>query len=134
MINEERVKQLYKLAIYEKNEEKKHRDAGLYYRKEYVMKEIIKSFFTGTFAYALLILIWGVSSWGYIIDKINSYKVAEIVIPAILFYIGFMGVYLFVTFVIYVSRYARSAKKVAEYKKDLKTMHQMYEREEKLKM
>lgn len=133
MINEDRVKQLYRLAIYEKTEEKKHREAGLYYRKDYVMKELIKSFFTGTIAYGLILLLWGVSSWGYIVGKINAFKVADIVVPAILLYIGFMLLYLFATFVIYLTRYERSAKKVAEYRQNLKIMQQMYDREEKLK-
>ena len=34
MINEERVKQLYKIALYEQNEEKENRPIGKYYKSD----------------------------------------------------------------------------------------------------
>ena len=56
MVNEERVKQLYKIAIYEQTEEKHSRQTGLYYRSDYIGKEIVKSFFTGSIAYMIMSL------------------------------------------------------------------------------
>lgn len=134
MINEERVKQLYKIALYEKTEEKKHRQAGLYYRSDYVSKEIIKSIFTGTIAYGLLALLWAMSNWDAVLESLNNLEIINTAVEVIVIYVGFLALYLFATFVVYLTRYGESKKKLEAYKEDLKAMNQMYEREEKLKL
>ena len=134
MINEERVKQLYKIAIYERTEEKQHREAGLYYRSDYVGKEIIKSIFTGTIAYGLLTALWAMSNWEAVLESLNNLEIINTAVEVIVIYVGFLALYLFATFVVYLIRYGHSRKKLEQYKEDLKEMNQMYEREEKLKL
>jgi len=134
MINEERVKQLYKVALYEKNEEKKHRGAGQYYRSDYVGKEIIKSIFTGTIAYVLFAMLWAMTSWKAVLESINNLEIINTIAQMIVIYIGFMALYLFATFLVYIMRYGESKKKLTDHKENLKKLHQMYEREDKLKM
>ena len=52
MISEERVKELYHLAAFDEYENKKYHQAGEYTMWDYVGKEIVKSFFSGTIAFA----------------------------------------------------------------------------------
>ena len=59
MISEERVKELYHLAAFDEYENKKYYQAGEYTMWDYVGKEIVKSFFSGTIAFILLIVFWG---------------------------------------------------------------------------
>ena len=40
MINEERVKELYEIAIYDNGKKKKSGQMGMYYRSDYISKEI----------------------------------------------------------------------------------------------
>ena len=61
MVNEERVKQLYKIAVYEQNEEKEHRQAGQFYRSDYIGKEVVKSFFSGSIAYLIMLALWAIN-------------------------------------------------------------------------
>ena len=44
MINEERVRELYQMAVYDETEDKKCHPMGEYYIWDYVGKEIVKSF------------------------------------------------------------------------------------------
>lgn len=134
MVNEDRVKQLYKLAVYEQNEEKVHRQAGQYYRSDYVGKEVIKSFFTGTFAYGIMAVLWMMSNWSLILHQINTLEIVDTVVIMIIYYIGFMIIYTFATVMVYFFRYKHSKKKLDAYVEDLKVAHNMFEREEKLKM
>ena len=53
MISEERVKELYHLAAFDEYENKKYHQAGEYTMWDYVGKEIVKSFFSGTIAFIL---------------------------------------------------------------------------------
>ncbi len=134
MVNEERVKRLYKLAIYEKTEEKEHRETGRYFRSDYIGKEMIVSIFTGTIAYALMALLWMMSDMEEILRQINTLEIVNTVVIMIAVYIGFIAVYLFITFIVYLFRYTKSRKRLEGYRDNLKELNQIYEREEKLKL
>ncbi len=134
MVNEERVKSLYKLAVYEKTEEKEHRQTGRYFRSDYIGKEMIVSFFSGTIGYGIMALLWMMSDMEEILRQINTLEIINTVIIIIAVYIGFIAVYLFITFLVYLFRYTRSRKHLDEYKANLKRLNQIYEREEKLKL
>lgn len=134
MVNEDRVKQLYKIAIYEKNEEKQHRQAGQYYRSDYIAKEVMKSIFTGTFAYAIMAALWMISNWSLVLYQINTLEIIDTLVIMLVFYIGFMIIYIFSTVMVYFFRYKQSQKKLDIYVEDLKAANRMFEREEKLKV
>lgn len=134
MVNEERVKNLYKIAVYERDEEKKHRPTGKYYRSDYVSRQIIGSLFTGTVAYGLMALLWVIGNWSLVLDQINSLEIVGTVAVMVVIYVGFMAIYLFATFIVYLFRYTTGRKKLEEYKANLQELHQKYEREEKLKL
>lgn len=133
MINEERVKQLYKIAIYEQTEEKEHHQTGLYYRSDYISKEVVKSFFTGSIAYVIMALLWVMSNWDLVMHQINTLEIIDTVIVMLVGYVLFLVVYLFATALVYYFRYKHSKKKLDEHMRNLKKAYNMFEREEKLK-
>lgn len=133
MVNEDRVKQLYKLAIYEQNEEKEHRQVGQYYRSDYIGKEVVKSFFTGSFAYAIMAVLWMMSNWSLILYQINTLEIIDTIVVIFIIYLLFLAVYLFATALVYYYRYKYSKVKLEGYVENLKKAQSMFEREEKLK-
>lgn len=133
MINEERVKQLYKVALYEQKEEKLHKQTSKYYKSDYIGKELLKSIFTGTAAYLLVLVFYLISKWEEFLNGVNQLNIERVLIPVFLLYVGYMAVYLGVTYMIYKTRYADSNKHLEEYEKELHVLHNMYEREEKIK-
>ena len=134
MINEERVKKIYKIALYDQTEEKEHRQVGHFYQSEYIIKEVLKSFFTGSVAFALIVLLWIMSNWSEVMRQVNSLEIIDTGVAALVWYVVFMLIYLMATFVVYRVRYKHSKQKLDAYLKDLKRVYQMYEREEKLKL
>lgn len=133
MVNQERVKQLYKIALYEQTEEKEHRQAGQYYRSDYIGKEVLKSIISGSIAYVIMVLLWAISNWDLVLYQINTLEIIDTLIMMIVIYVGFMMIYLFATVVVYYFRYKHSKKRLDAYVEDLKVAHSMFEREEKLK-
>lgn len=134
MINEERVKQLYKIAIYENKDEKRNRQIGQYYKSDYIGKELIKSIFTGTLAFGCFAILWLLSAWEDVLDSINNLEIIETAIHMLILYAIFMAIYLPATYFVYSTRYEAGRKKITEHTANLKSAHKMYEREEKLKM
>ena len=134
MINEERVKRLYKIALYEQKEEKKHREIGQYYKSDYIGKELIKSIISGTLAFGCLAILWLLGSWEDVLDSINNLEIVGTAFQMIAVYLVFILIYLVITYVVYRYRYDAGRKRLKEYMKNLKVAQRMYEREEKLKM
>lgn len=134
MVNLERVKHQCQIAFYEQKEDKKNRQVGNYYRSDFIGKEIIKSIFTGTIAYAVMAVLWMMVNWDTVLDSVNDLSIVNIVFVMLLVYIGFIAVYLFVTYIVYGLRYIQSRKRMDGYKEHLKALNRIYEREEKLKL
>lgn len=134
MVNEERIKQLYKIASYEQHEEKRNRKVGQYYKSDYVGRQIIGSIFTGAIAFVCFAALWMLSSWEDVLDSINNLEIVGIAIEMMIYFALFMVLYLTATYIVYSVRYEAGKKKMKKYMNDLKLAHKMYEREEKLKM
>lgn len=133
MVNEGRVKQLYKLAIYEKNEEKLHHEAGQFYKIDYIIKEVWKSFLSGSIAYSIMAVLWAISNWELVLYQINTLEIVDTLVVMLAIYLVFIVVYLAITVALYLTRYKESKEKVDAYVKNLKKTYSMFEREEKLK-
>lgn len=134
MINEEKVKNLFQLALYDKIEEKKDRQMGRYFRKDYIRKEMIKSFFTGTIVYILFLVMWGMNQVNSLLDSLNTMDFLQIAIVLGLCYIAYLAVYLLVTYLVYHIRFSRGRKRLKRYYGRLRLLDRMYDREEKLKV
>ena len=133
MVNEDRVKQLYELAIYEKNEEKLNREAGLYYQMDYVAKEVLKSILTGSMAYGIMAILWMIGNWDLVMHQVNTLEIIDTAGVMAVIYLVFMLVYLAATIALYRYRYKESKKKLDAYVDNLKKAYSMFDREEKLK-
>ena len=131
MINEEKVKQLYKVALYEQKEEKRYRQIGKYYRNDYIAKEMIKSIFTGTIAYFFMSALWIARDWKGVLDQVAHLGIAKMLIPVMGIYVVFMAIYLTVTYLFYKGRYEDCIKGASDYEAELSQLNEMYEQEEK---
>ena len=134
MVNEDRVKNLYKIAKYEREESQKNRQMGQYYKSDYVGKEIVKSIFYGTIAYLLMVLLWALSNLESFLNSMNNLGIVADVVFIVIVYVVFMLVYLIITYVVFRMRYQAGRKRLKSYTKVLKTVKKMYDREEKLKL
>lgn len=133
MINEERVKELYEIAIYDNGKKKKSGQMGMYYRSDYISKEMIKSIFTGTLAFFLCAALWIFYDMENILVAINSLDVIAVAVSTVCKYVIFMVVYEIITYIIYYRRYTRGRKELKEYCSHLKRVNKLYEREDKIK-
>ena len=134
MVNIEKVKYQSRIAFYDQKEEKKNRAAGQYYRSDFIGKEIIKSIFTGAIAYVVLAALWTMANWEAVLESVNDLTIINTIYIMLLLFVGFIAVYLLITYVVYAVRYVKSRKKMDRHMGHLKALNQMYEREEKLKL
>lgn len=129
MVNEERVKELCKLAMYDSKNSRVHQQVTQFFKADYVGKELLKSFFSGTISFAIIMGLMIVYRMDWLLENINSMDLMGTATKVVLLYFIFLGVYLFITGVIYTYRYSKERKQLREYVERLKRVNKMYERD-----
>ena len=74
MINEEKVRELFNIALCDSksDDSRVQKQSASYYGWDYIWKESLKSFFTGTFAFAGLVVMWVAVNAAELLDRINK--------------------------------------------------------------
>lgn len=131
MINEEKVKVMNKLAMYEKREAKRYLTVSKYFRSDYIGLALIKNFFLVTIGYALVLAAVG-AYWGeYLLDNIHKMDLIALGTYVVAGYVVMLVAYSVLTYVQYSVKYHRAKKSVKEYYGELTRLERIYGREEK---
>lgn len=133
MINEDKVKELFYVARYDSEEDRFQKQMSSYYGWDFIWKEVLKSFFTGTLAYIGLTVLAVFTNASQLLADINKIDFQSVGVMLGLIYIAFMLAYIMITIIVYAVRYKTGRKKARQYIEHLKRVGKMYEREEKLK-
>ena len=131
MLNEEKVKVMNKLAMYEKGEGRKYLPVSKYYRSDYIGLALIKNFFLVTIGYALLMAGAAAYFGDYLMENIHKMDLVTLGIYVLLGYAAALLAYSLLTYIQYSVKYHRAKKSVKQYYMDLTKLEKMYEREEK---
>lgn len=132
MLNEERIRLMTKIAIYESGEGKENIPVTHYYRTDYVALTMIKSVILGTLTYTIgygLNIVYQIETKaeGFLTNGVES-----MVKNMTFWYLIFMACYLLVSYVVANVKYVRGCKSVRHYRMLLKKVNKMHEREERL--
>ena len=132
MLNQERVCEMTRLAIFDQKEGVECRPMIQYFRKDYIAREMLKSFITGTVAFFVFAAIFCLYYMEELIQQINSLDIRQITVRGILYYIACMAVYLLATYIVYHIRYTKGRQKIKKYYIHLKKVNRIYHEEEQL--
>ena len=133
MIDEERVKELCHMAIYDTHKERVDNQVSQYYMWDYISKELIKSVISGTIAFALMVVLWGMGDLERITELVNNLDFVNLSVELLLLYIAFLALYLFVTALVFSVRYVKGRKRLRKYGEHMTKVRKMYRRDERLK-
>lgn len=131
MINEEKIKLMTKLALYEQGEGKKSIKSDKYYKKDYVGLMMINTAITVTIGYFMLVFLWFVYKINYFVENIVSMNVVNLGIKLLVVYIIILIAYLLIAYVVYSMKYLKQKDMNIEYGENLKQLYLEYKKEEK---
>ena len=131
MLNEEKIKIMNKLAMYEQGEGKKYLPVSRYYRSDYIGLALIKNFFLVTIGYCLILA--GIAAYfgEYLVDNIHKMDLVAVGRNAVIGYVVVLVVFSVATYIQYSVKYHKSKKSVKEYYQELTQLNKIYSREEK---
>lgn len=131
MINEEKVKIMNRLAMYEKREGKKYLPVSKYYRSDYIGLAMIKNFFLVTIGYGLVVAAVAVYNSEYLMNNIHKMNLINLGIGILVGYVATLAAYSVLTYIQYTVKYHRAKKSVKKYYQELTRLEKIYSREER---
>lgn len=131
MLNNQKIKKMHKLAVYESGNGKKHLAISNYYRSDYIGLALIKNFFLTTIGYGLLLLVYAGYKSDYLMENIHKMNVALAVIAVIGGYVIMLVCYSILTYIYCSVRYHRAQKGIQGYYKALGQLKKVYDREDR---
>lgn len=131
MLNDQKIKKMHKLAVYESGEGKKHLAISNYYRSDYIGMALIKNFFLSTIGYGLLLLTYAGYKSDYLMENIHKMNVVLAIIAVIGGYLIMLVCYSILTYIYCSVRYSRAQKGIQGYYKALGQLKKAYDREDR---
>ena len=131
MINEEKVKIMTKIAMYEQGKGRKYLPVSKYYRSDYIGLALIKNFFLVTIGYVMAIAAVAVYFGEYLMENLHKMDLVYLGIYIIIGYVAALVGYSILTYIQYSVKYFKAKKSVKEYYTQLTELSKIYTREEK---
>ena len=129
MLNEEKVRYMTQLAIFEKRVGKKIFPINRYFKKDYVGGQMFRSFFGYTFCYLLFLLMWVLYKLDELLNEMSIDEILDAAKKWGVIYATGLVLYLIVTWIVYSKRYDYAARSQTMYTSKLKHLMRRYEKE-----
>lgn len=130
MLSEERVKQMTKMAIYERKEGRKIAPVLKYHKRDYVEICVICNVFLGTIVYGILYLGVIGALFSTLFTNLHLFGIVLCLVLGLLCYVIYMYFYLRSVKKRYAKRYDESAEVAKVLRREYQILEQIYEQEE----
>lgn len=127
MLNEDKIKLMTGIAMFEKKEGKRIFQANRYFRGDYISSRMLRSFFSYTFCYILCVVLWILYSIERLLNAMNLDEIITAGKAAGFLYVGGLVLYLLITFFVYRKRYEYARRGMKVYVAKLKRLEKRYE-------
>ncbi len=131
MLNEERIILMTQMASYEANEGKKNVAIGSYFRSDYIGWQVLKSIISATIAFVVVFAMYIFYDFGVFMTEIYKMDLLEFAKNVLFLYLGTVGAYALISYVVYTIRYSRASKSLRTYYMNLHKLSAMYKNEKR---
>ena len=129
MLNENKIKMMTKMAIYEKNEGRQMIKNSRYFKGDYVAFGVLRTLIATTFAYIIMVILYVLCNLEKLVADINSLDYAGLGI----YYILMLIVYTIIAAMVYAYQYNHSRKGLKKYFSRLNKLERFYDSQRKKK-
>ena len=128
MINQEKVRDMTRMAAYENGDGEKEIRISMYRKQDYVALQLIKAFFFGTVAYAILLVFWLVLQEDLLIGIDSMEAIEKMGTRICVFWVIFLAVYMTGTFIWACKKYNLCRRNARNYMRRLRRVRKSYEK------
>ena len=128
MLNENKIKMMTKMAIYEKNEGRQMIKNSRYFKGDYVAFGVLRTLIATTFAYIIMVILYVLCNLEKLVADINSLDYA-----AVGKRLGIYYILMFIAAMVYAYQYNHSRKGLKKYFSRLNKLERFYDSQRKKK-
>lgn len=129
MLDERRIRRMARLASYESKEGKSDIAISMYFRKDYVSVNTLKTFLWVTIGYVILVALVLLGMLESLMESVTITKVILIMAAIIVGYILIMIIYGTVAKKMYRNQHEDARERVKLFCRDLMALERLYEKE-----
>ena len=129
MIHNERVRHMVKLQAFSDRKGKEDFPVVRYFRGDFVGLHLLKGFVSGTIAYGMILLMWGLCNMEMLMESIHTMDLKQFAIGILLRYLLCLIIYLAAVFVYAKIKYTCAKKEIKGYNRHLKRLIGSFERD-----
>ena len=131
MINQDRVREMNKMAMLESGAGEKELKISTYRRTDFVILQLVKGFVAGTICFLIIVMLWLCSKWDDLIQYFANADYMQLLWHAAIFYIVFMAGYMVVCALVAVYQHKKCRERRDQYLRYLHRLNKSYLAEEK---
>lgn len=127
MLNEEKIRLMTDIAIFEKHNE--HRMTGItrYFKNDYISRNMMRGFLSFTLCSVMIVIIWGLFNADLFLSTFALDALISTAEKSVFFYVIGLAVYMALIYAVYANRYDQEARKNRIYTAKLKHLDKRYE-------
>ena len=126
MLNENKIKMMTKMAIYEKNEGKSMLKTAKYFKGDYIAFGILKTVIATTFAGIILLTMYFLCNAEGLIQQINNLDYVGLAKKISLYYVLMLIVFCVISGIVYYYRYEHTRQGLKRYFSRLNKLERFY--------
>lgn len=126
LLNENKVKMMTKMAIYEKNDGRRMLKTAKYFKGDFVALGVLKSLITTTFAYIIVVIMYVLCNLENIVADINSLDYTQIGKKMGIYYVIMLAVFALIAGLVSAYQYEHSRKGLKRYFSRLNKLERFY--------
>ena len=133
MVNEDKIKLMTGIAMFEKREGKRIFPVNRYFQSDYISRHMFRSFFSYTICYLLCAVTWVLYHMEQLLNTLDISEVVGTGKYAVTLYVSGLVLYLAITWLVYRKRYEYARRGMKIYVAKLKRLEKRYEFQHKAK-
>lgn len=127
MLNENKVKMMTKMAIYEKHEGRTMQRNAKYYKSDFVALGVLKTIISVTIAYIVLVVLLAVCKADWLVANINHLDYVTMGKTVAVSYVIFLIVFAVIAGIVYSKKYDSSRKEMKRFFSRLNKLERFYD-------
>jgi hypothetical protein len=122
VVDENKVRLMTRLAIYEKNEKDKGLIRSKYFQGDYVRYNVLKTMVTSTIVYWGVVCYYAFMNFDSLLARVSDVDYFDVMYKLIGWYVAFCVVYFLIATLLYNYRYNKSKEGLIQYNSDLRDL------------
>lgn len=130
MLDEEKIRLMTKVTIYEKNEELRDLALSRFYKEDYVKYGCLRTLVVTTFCYWMCIGVYILLSFEQVLNELNEMDYFKVITKLMLGYVVVLAIFYVYGFIVYNHKFRKARPRLLRYNRYLKKLIKLYEKDE----